>query len=122
MLNPYRNSSNRVGKLKKQLDIHKSLIIGVDFDFTLYDPIEQVVYQDVLEILLLAQKQGHILCSWSANTDENLVRRVWKECGLRIDYYNDSPAFKGNRKPHFNILLDDIAGLDEAISILKHFI
>lgn len=122
MNNPYRNIEARVSKLLNQYKTHGRLIIGVDFDFTIYDPINNVVYDDIVDLLKKVQTKGHILCSWSANLDESLVRKIWQDNGLTIDYYNESPAFKGNRKPHFNILLDDIVGLNEAILILEKFI
>lgn len=60
------------------------------------------------------------MCCWTANKDEKLVREVWKQAELIIDYYNTSPALQDNtNKPHFNVLLDDTAGLRESIVMLQ---
>ena len=43
-----------------------------------------------------------------------------------MDYINDSPLLseysKDFRKPHFNLLLDDVAGLEASYSILTNVI
>ena len=38
------------------------------------------------------------------------------------DYINESPLLPGTKKPFFNILLDDRAGLESAYLVLKHVV
>ena len=101
-----------------------SLVIGVDFDFTLNCPISKHTYSDIVELLQKMQdkKYNFIFCVWTANTDREYVENTWKENELNIDYYNSSPINPGSIKPHFNILLDDSAGLNEACVLLKNII
>lgn len=43
-----------------------------------------------------------------------------KHFGIEPDYVNESPLLKGTKKPFFNLLLDDRAGLQSAYVILKN--
>lgn len=44
-----------------------------------------------------------------------------KHYGIRVDYVNESPIMK-TRKPYYNILLDDRAGLQESFGVLDTLI
>jgi hypothetical protein len=115
-------TSHRVTKLVNQYNQHNSLVIGVDFDFTLYDPETDTIHQELVDLLHLAQDKNCILCLWTANT-ERLQYIIGKcaQAGLYFSYINESPITiaGGSTKPHFNILLDDTAGLGQAIEILE---
>ena len=50
------------------------------------------------------------------------VKFKWIEADLEFHYYNESPINPGSRKPHFNILLDDSAGLKEALDLFVSFL
>ena len=100
---------------------HQGLIIGVDFDDTLYDYHNRgFTFPRTISILRKAQELNCKLCVWSATDDRARVESVWKEHGLNIDYYNESPVVlsKAQVKPYFNILLDDRAGLVSAVETL----
>ena len=45
-----------------------------------------------------------------------------KHFGIEPDYVNESPLIKGTKKPFFNLLLDDRAGLEEAYTLLVNVI
>jgi len=118
-------SSNELAitRLIEEYKRHNSLIIGVDFDDTINDTFNRGL--DISGIVYLLQRLQSefncILCVWTANQNEELVRSKWEELGLKIDYYNTSPLadkFPGP-KPYFNILLDDRAGLYSAWETLK---
>lgn len=118
-----------------------TLYIGVDFDNTLYpygvngiypdyflmgDYIPEGFY-DVLNLLRWCKLLGLKLCLWTLPTSlENLNWKVeWcRERGIKMDYINESPLLKelndehGFKKVHFNLLLDDVAGLESSYSIL----
>lgn len=49
---------------------------------------------------------------------ENGKTDYCKHFGIEPDYVNESPLIKGTKKPFFNLLLDDRAGLKEAYTLL----
>lgn len=125
MLNPNRSLQYRIAHLLRTYETHSNIVIGVDFDHTLVDSTlsSYPLMYDIAKILQDAQNLGCILCVWTANTDEDLVRSKWLEAGLTVDYYNDSPITIGDSpKKHFNLLLDDTAGLNDAYNQLNTFI
>lgn len=110
-------------RLIQEFEAHNGLIIGVDFDDTIYDFHQRGFIEDITKVVeLLKDLQnnfGCTLCVWSANRDESHVKAEWDRLGLRIDYYNESPMKKFNpSKPYFNVLLDDRAGLDSTFKQL----
>ena len=124
-MNPYLLTENRVVKLVAQYKEHGSLIIGVDFDYTIYDIQTKEVYTDIVDLVLEAQKLNCKLCLWTANK-ERLPRviELCEEHGLVFEYINESPITieEGIKKPHFNLLLDDVAALGQAVEILQQTI
>jgi len=126
-MNPYMQTPRRVDKLIKQYKEHGSLIIGVDFDFTIYDSDTKTMYTYIVNLIIQAQQLNCKLCLWTANGTER-VERIITECAkynLVFDYINESPINLGEddiRKYHWNILLDDTAGLGQAVEILEHII
>lgn len=109
-------------KLQKIYEQHESIIIGVDFDHTIRCPIEKHFYSEIVDILQLAYSKGHDICIWTANQNPELVKEQLKEVGIYYTYFNDSPLKYKGRKAHFNILLDDVAGLNEAYNTLNRFL
>lgn len=129
MNNPFTNKVQKVLKLYQQKEKFGKVVIGVDFDFTLYDsskPLgEGEFYEDVLQLVLQAQESGVCeLCLWTANPDVLAIIDLCLEEGLHFDQINSSTIFpdSDSRKPHFNLLLDDSAGLGESIEILQDFL
>ena len=114
-----------------------TLYVGVDFDNTLlpygsanfFDEdgllcVEQG-FLDIVELLRKCKELDFKLCLWSLPTSqENLDWKIeWcKRYGIEMDYINESPLLneysKEFNKPHFNLLLDDVAGLESSFSIL----
>lgn len=124
MINPNRTAGHRVQKLIDQYVEYGSLIIGLDFDFTVVDTNNDFKpYTDV--VALVKRTQNLIdcdICIWTANKCESLVKQKLEEAEIGWDYYNESPVNFGTAKPYFNILLDDNAGLDEAMKHLTMFL
>ena len=124
-MNPYIYSEARVTKLIQQYKQHNTLVVGVDFDFTIYDPTTDSMYLDVVEILLKAEQLNFTLCLWTANLARvPFILDKCKSSGLNFKYVNKSPIHIEHEivKPHFNILLDDTAGLGQALDILEQTI
>lgn len=113
------NFDYRVEKLMDVYKRHGNIVIGVDFDYTLVDSSSAYeLYTPLASFLRRAQALGLVLCVWTANQDEELVRSKWEEAGLKVVHYNSSPLSPHEGKQHFNLLLDDTAGLFEATRIL----
>ena len=89
-----------------------------------------------LYIKLMAKNIGILASmSWNSNgwqepaTREDIarsnfdyVKERFKEAGISWMYFNSSPINPGAQKPHFNLLLDDSAGLNEALELFKTFL
>lgn len=120
--NQHTLSVYRVDKLVKQYHQHGSLIIGVDFDYTIYNPDIDYMHTDIISFLLEAQQLNCKLCLWTANASR--IPFILDKCkaeGLVFDHINKSPITIEENviKPHFNILLDDVAGLSQTLEILQ---
>ena len=121
-ISPISSNHWLLSRLKHQMSKHPSLIIGVDFDNTIRST-DGTYYQDVINLVIKAYKQGHTICIWTANKFPLEVQADLALLGIHYDYFNDSPLPGwDSRKPHFNILLDDIAGLNEAYNTLNHLL
>ena len=125
MKDPYSSNNKAINRLVSEWQEHGSIVIGVDQDDTLYDYHSQgFTFDRTVSILKQAQSAGCTLCAWTADDREDYITTYWKSIGLRMDYFNDSPVNCGkiSRKPYFNILLDDRAGLKASLNILENVI
>jgi glutamine synthetase len=120
--NPNLDSEYRLKKIIRNYEKFGNVVVGVDFDFTLVDAVTNETYQDIVKILKRGQRKEIIYCIWTANDSGAYVKSKWVEAGLEFQYYNDSPINPCSRKPHFNILLDDSAGLKEALDLFVAFL
>jgi hypothetical protein len=114
-------------KLIEATKKHGKIIVGVDFDDTIF-PLRDNEYiakraEDL--VALLGELREYItLCLWTVADEQSLVYKIalMDEWGIKPDYINSSPvSYEEVRKPFFNLLLDDKAGLNEAIEILKEY-
>lgn len=110
-------------RLIKEYETHGKLVIGFDFDNTIFDIHNNGGnYSDIIRLLQDCKKLGFILCLYTAES-----RGYWlqwkidycKHFGIEPDHVNKSPLLPGTDKPFFNILLDDRAGLESAYITLK---
>lgn len=118
-----------VEMLLKRFKQHGKIILGVDFDDTIFpytehDAVIAERCEVVLDLVRQAKPYCHI-CLWTLG-DYWSVRyktEIMKLNNITPDYINASPfEIEGVRKPYFNLLLDDNAGLNEAMEILEEFI
>jgi len=120
------NINNEVSELLFTYNKYNKIIVGVDFDDTIF-PYNKSKYNEdrckrVREILVKLQDYI-ILCLFTVADEQSLVYKteIMKLYGLDAKYINSSPIENWGkcRKPYFNILLDDKAGLNETINNLE---
>jgi len=118
----YMKKEYFVKRLLKEYEKYNDLIIGCDFDNTLFDLYEEGYdYEDVIALMIRCQDMGLTTCLWTACTDTWSLTYKKALCigmGLKFDRFNESIALNDSRKPHFSILLDDRAGLASSYEIL----
>ena len=120
---PYFSTDRSVDRLLDQYEKNKNLIVAFDFDDTIYDYHKKgYEYKKVMELLRMCQAYKMTLIMFT--TDEDLLNIEWKkkfckDYGLTITYVNESPIMPKAKKPFYNILLDDKAGLGQAYEILN---
>lgn len=114
--------SGSFARLCQEFGTHKKLVIGFDFDNTIFDVNNRGGdYSQVVSILRRCKQLGWILCLYTAELREDWLKWKIDYCkhfGIEPDYVNESPLIKGTKKPFFNLLLDDRAGLEEAYTLL----
>lgn len=125
LYHPYCYSGS-FSRLCKELDTHKKLVIGFDFDNTIFDVHNRGGdYSQVIKVLQECKKLGWTLCLYTAELREDWLKWKVDYCkhfGIEPDYVNESPLIKRTKKPFFNLLLDDRAGLEEAYTLLVNVI
>ena len=113
-------------RLKKEYESHGKLVVGFDFDNTIFDVHNNGRnYSAIITLLQECKKLGFILCLYTAELREEWLKWKIDYCkhfGIEPDYVNESPLLPGTKKPFFNILLDDRAGLESAYNTLKEVI
>lgn len=114
--------SGSFGRLCQELDTHKKLVIGFDFDNTIFDVHNKGGdYSQVISVLQRCKELGWTLCLYTAELREDWLKWKVDYCkhfDIEPDYVNESSLIKGTKKPFFNLLLDDRAGLEEAYTLL----
>ena len=99
---------------------HGNLLIAFDFDNTVFDYFNTGERFPKMEKLLrFLKSKGFHLILFTGNEGEKLetIVEYCKSHGYEPNYINESPVMK-TRKPYYNILLDDRAGLRESYETL----
>lgn len=111
--------------LKEYVEHDGHLVIGVDFDNTIFDT--HAIGGDfscVIEVVRECILRGMVVCLYTSSEEpEDIDRKVsifTEIFGTSPDYVNYSPLSPYASKPFFNILLDDRAGLEESWRTLYH--
>jgi len=119
---PYFITPHCIERLIKAYEKHKNLLIGFDFDDTIFDFHKQGhTYPFAIEILKECSDLGFTMILITAKEKQEDIDYVVEHCkslGIKVDYINESPAMK-SIKPFVNIYLDDKAGLGQAFNILR---
>lgn len=124
-------------EVEKLLDVyekHGKIIVGCDFDDTFFmtselhpDDFHTEPRTEKVRDLLRKAKPIMTLCLYTVSDPVSLLykKEIMRLEGLEPDYVNSGPIdnqWDSTGKPYFNILLDDKAGLNEALSILEEFL
>lgn len=119
-----------LAKLKHAYITYGKIVIGVDFDDTIFPYSDQSIdaHQACREVrsLVDSTRQYATICLWTVSNEWSMIYKKFiceEHFGMSFDHYNESPIFSGEdvRKPHFNLLLDDCSGLGESVEVLKEF-
>lgn len=119
---PWLDFDRQLERLIRQYKEHGSLVVGYDFDGTIYDTNGiGGDFSPVIDLLRKCTEIGFRMCLWTAEPKpEQLEWKIEyaKKLGIGVDYVNESPLMPGTKKPYFNILLDDRAGLPYTYRLL----
>lgn len=116
----FLDTSESVKRLVQNYKDHENLIVAFDFDNTVYDYAGVGDAYPKIEALLWRLKKLNIsLILFTCNEGEKLLEVLdyCKRRGYEPDFVNVSPLLS-TKKPYYNILLDDRAGLGEAYQTL----
>ena len=121
-----------MGRLLAQYETHGSLTVAVDFDNTLYDYHfeaekrlrKEYDFSELHKLLVRLKAASCFIIIWTANDDEEFVRRFLAERNVPYDAINQNPPYfkSASRKIFYNVLLDDAAGLRETYLLLCRFL
>lgn len=102
---------------------HKDLIVAFDFDNTVFDYHKLGrSFPYVRALLKRCKKLNLTLVLFTVEDDEEKLQLKKDYCnsyGFYPDYVNESPVYPEAKKPYYNILLDDRAGLGDAAAALN---
>lgn len=122
---PYTSSQMCLNRLSGEYAQHGSLFVAFDFDNTVYDIHHKgYVYDRVEDLLRACKKLGFKLILFTCKETQVELEQCAAYCerrGYAPDYINESPLMD-TRKPYYNILLDDRAGLCQAVELLEELI
>ena len=123
----YEDTDNIYERLKKEYLEHGKIIIAVDFDDTLKEyRAEEESIRHVKKLLKRWEPYSFVYI-WTAR-DEERQKEVVQFCKENyINFENINEGCKkvdifNSRKPYYNILLDDRAGLGQACDVLETLI
>lgn len=128
MTDPYLETKHGVYRLLAEYALHPRLIVAFDFDDTVFDYHRQGhKYEKVPALLRRCKRLGFYLVLLTASDSEKFdaMRTILALEAIEIDAINENPIpleFGHSGKPYFNILLDDRAGLGQAVEILSEVV
>ena len=117
----YLNDEEAYNRLMIEYNKYGSLFVAFDFDNTVFDYHKTGdTFPKLEELLIKCRRFNMKLILFTANEGEKLpeIIKYCKERGYEPDYVNESPMFP-TRKPYYNILLDDRAGLKSSYDALS---
>lgn len=125
MTDPYFDVDTCARRLMSEYMQHKSLIVAVDFDDTVYDFHRAGHdYGQVLDLVRRCQVLGFHIVLFTGTHPDRYPEQVQylAERDIDIKFINCNPIplpFGNHGKMYFNILLDDRSGIGQAFHILS---
>ena len=122
---PYFSTQKCVERLFNEYNAHKSLIIALDFDDTIFDYHKKgYTYTKIISLVKDCQNLNFHICIFTGTPKEKWpsIYEYCKNIGIKISSINQNPIdlpFGKDGKMYYNILLDDRAGLEQAFVILS---
>lgn len=120
----YSHYTESLSRLQEEYNKYETLYIAFDFDNTVFDYHQKGdTFPKVEELLKKCKEEGLKLILFTANEQDKLNSAIdfCTKRGYAPDYINESPIMD-TRKPFYNLLLDDRAGLGEAINLLTELL
>lgn len=130
-MNSYLNDQKAIDRLVSEYKKYNRLIIGFDFDCTIFDyHKENLDVHPVIDLLRDASDLDFIMCLHTISLharDVDVKVSYTRGLGINVHYINTSPILtnsfpESNKKACYSILLDDRAGLSASYNILKETI
>lgn len=125
MTDPYTDTEVCVNRLYKEWKRHNKLIVAVDFDDTVFPFHNQDdTHHHVMNALAKCQQLGFYIVIWTASNPDRyeMISKYMEDRGIRVSSINKNPIdlpFGNHGKIYYNILLDDRAGLGQALNTLN---
>ena len=121
MNDPYVYRVNCIDRLREEIERYGTLFVAFDFDNTVFDYHGKGFRFDAVEGLLRNCKLfGFKLILFTAKESQEELNECVAYCkkrGYEPDFINENPLMN-TKKPYYNILLDDRAGLGDACECL----
>jgi len=128
MNDPYTDMSIAVDRLYKEYKQHPRLIVALDFDDTIFDFHKSGSnYPRVIDVVQRCQALGFYIVLFTGTVQERWEDQILyaQKMGIKIDSVNKNPIplpFGNHGKIYYNILLDDRAGLGQAVETLENLL
>lgn len=122
---PYLRAEEAYERLYREYKKHGSLTIGFDFDGTVHDYHKTgAIYPHVTQLLRDLKGLNCQLICWSCYKDHDYIANYLKEHDIPYDGINTDGITLPweTRKPFFNALLDDRAGLRQVFWDLRNLV
>lgn len=120
------NMERYIARLVREWKEHKKIILALDFDDTLSPwKFDDFLYTEVFKLVKEAKELGAYIVIFSACKPERFeyIRTYCREIGgFEVDGINENVIelpYGNDRKIYYNHLLDDRAGLMQAMAILS---
>ncbi|AMW62409.1 phosphoheptose isomerase [Bacillus phage Zuko] len=116
---------NAVNRLVREWNTYGQIVVAYDFDNTVYDYHQEGHdYSEVIELIHQLHEAGAYLMVYTARPETELDKVKNYLFNHRIPFHSvnkmpDFLPFTENKKLYYNILLDDRAGLESAVNILR---
>lgn len=120
-MDEFLDSESSYQRLLSDYKKYGSLCVGVDFDQTLYDSHNNnKSYEMVRQLVRDLYKANCKIIIWTAHNDHEFVSSFLKSIDIQFEGINIDGVSLGwsSRKPFFNILIDDRAGILEVYNQL----